>query len=82
MDQADLVPRLELEISKYLDITTIFKRLIQQQFIPAIYSIYHRIFTNEHNYTIKVIQLAFTIVRNLANFPRTSNHSTSPSNTK
>eukprot|EP01017_Pseudomicrothorax_dubius_P033071 TRINITY_DN438_c0_g1_i1.p1 TRINITY_DN438_c0_g1~~TRINITY_DN438_c0_g1_i1.p1 ORF type:complete len:293 (+),score=35.64 TRINITY_DN438_c0_g1_i1:79-957(+) len=56
MHPGDLYPRLQFEVAKYRDITTVLLRLEQQGFLGRIYSLFHEIITEEQHFTIKELQ--------------------------
>lgn len=63
MAENEIINNVELEIKKFIDISTIFKKLKEQGAVKKLYNSLNEIFSEEHRFTtngkIKKIQLKF-----------------------
>lgn len=51
MAENEIINNVELEIKKFIDISTIFKKLKEQGAVKKLYENLHDIFSEEHKFT-------------------------------
>lgn len=65
MNSSEIIENIELEIKKYIDISTIFKKLKGQGCIQSVFKSIYDVFAAEHDFTKKGILKLIVIPLNL-----------------